>query len=293
MDEIKFWQVVKKKIVPILVITLVLTFVVIKVIDFILNWYLNRDTAAYGVYYNFTVSLFSPIFFIILFVIVTNIVKKYMNKDVERKQGVLFKYHRGFTWRDIYRDKDAFAFFLIVAFGIFILLYNIVQWISGLSLNYAISSMRHISTELLIVISAVVAVWLVVFLQNTIIAWLIKTEKGNKMLGLLVLIFGILTALVMCGISYLWTPIDELSEDLKNDFYVGLLIPFDMTTIFYGLVTLWLAKMAKPYAKGQQKIILIGVITAVISVIISFTPAQMVIQFLVIFLAHGSEVANM
>ena len=52
-EEIKFWEVVKKKPLQILGITIGLTFIIVKLIDFVLNWYLNKDMASYRVSYNY------------------------------------------------------------------------------------------------------------------------------------------------------------------------------------------------------------------------------------------------
>ena len=59
---------------------------------------------------------------------------------------------------------------------------------------------------------------------------------------------------------------------------MSIIIPFDMPTMLFGLITIWFAVKARTYAKAQKKMIRTGVIIAVISVIISFTPLQMIIQ---------------
>ena len=72
-DKVKFWETVKKKPVHILGITAALTFVIVKLIDFVLNWYLNKDVAPHGPSYNYTISIFSPVFFVIFFIFTTNL----------------------------------------------------------------------------------------------------------------------------------------------------------------------------------------------------------------------------
>lgn len=291
-DKVKFWETVKKKPVHILGITAALTFVIVKLIDFVLNWYLNKDVAPHGPSYNYTISIFSPVFFVIFFIFTTNLFKKNMNKNTSEDKGMKSKYGKTYTWKDIFKDKESIAFFVIITLGIFALLYTGTQWISSLSGNYAIDSLRYISLEILIIISAVISVFVVVVLQNTIIAWLINTEKGNKALGKIVFLFGVLTFLVMCGINYLWANPNEILSSFRDDYAIGLIIPFDVQTMVFGLITLWLRKKAKVYATGQRKMIKWGTVLAVVSIIISFTPLQILIQGAVISLIHGMDVLN-
>ena len=117
MDDrnIKFWQVVKKKLLPILEISVLLTFIVVKVIDFILNWYLNKQIAAYSIAtYSYTISFLSPVFFIIIFLMVTNAMKRQMRKAVQKPKKIRTKYDRGYTWKDIFKDRVSFGLFLII-----------------------------------------------------------------------------------------------------------------------------------------------------------------------------------
>lgn len=291
-EKIRFWETVKKKPVHILGITTVLTFVIVKLIDFMLNWAFNKDVAPHGPTYNYTISIFSPVFFALFFVFVTNLFKKNMNKSTSENKCIKSKYGKTYTWKDIFKDKESIAFFVIIALGIFALLYSGTQWLSSLSGNYAIVSLQYTSLETFIIISAVIAVFVVVALQNTIIAWLIYTEKGNKALGKIVFLFGVLTLLVMCGINYLWANPNEILSSFRDDYAIGLIIPFDVQTMVFGLITLWLRKKAKVYATGQKKMIKWGTILAVVSVAISFTPLQILIQGAVISLIHGIDVLN-
>jgi len=287
MDDqnLKFWQVVKKKPALIAGLTVAATYITIKIIDILLNWYFNRGTSQYGFYINYTVVTFYPVFLVVFFVIVTNIIKGHINKNigVERKPGRLDKYDRGYTWRDIYKDSDMFKLYVFVAFGMFCLIYSILEWISGLSGNYAIESISSSATTIAMILSIITSGFIVVFLQNKVVAWLIETEKGNKVLGISVFVFGIITAYCMSGISYLWSSVDDFTSDLENDVLMGLLIPFDVQTIFAALVTVWLAVMAKKYTKGQTQLIRTGLIIAIVSVIISFTPLQTGIQGIFIY----------
>lgn len=291
-EEIKFWEVVKKKPLQILGITIGLTFIIVKLIDFVLNWYLNKDMASYRVSYNYSISFFSPVFFVVFFILITNLFKKSMSKRTSGNMLVISKYGKTYTWKDVFKDKESIAFFVIITGGVFGLLYYGTQWISDNSRNYALYSLRHISVETYIIISAVIAIFVVVVMQNTLIAWLVNTEKGNKALGKLVFVFGVLTFLVMCGISYLWANPDEIVSSFRDDYVIGLIIPFDLQTMVFGLITLWLGKKAKTYAMGQRKMIIGGVVLAIVSVVISFTPLQMIIQAVFVSLVHGIDALN-
>ena len=139
-DKVKFWETVKKKLVHILGITTVLTFVIVKLIDFVLNWVFNKDVAPHGPTYNYTISIFSPVFFVLFFVFITNLFKKNMNKSTSENKCIESKYGKTYTWKDIFKDKESIAFFVIITLGIFGLLYSGTQWLSGLSGNYALVS---------------------------------------------------------------------------------------------------------------------------------------------------------
>ena len=221
-----------------------------------------------------------------------------MNKSTSENKCIESKYGKTYTWKDIFKDRVSFGLFLIITFINVVLLYYGVNWISGLSVNYAITSFAYISTDILLVIAVIGAVYIVVFLQNIIIpwfmdnvvAWFINTEKGNKLLGMFVLAFGILTAGFMCGVNYIWTRTEEVGTSMAEDFWLGAIIPFDITTMLFGLITLLFAKIAWPYAVSERRNILIGAGIAIISIIISCTPLQTVIQMMVVFVIHGANI---
>lgn len=280
----KFWSVVKKKIWKILMITIVITFFIVKAVDLYLNWYLNRQTLAYGVRYNYTISIFSPIIAVIVFVLVTNIMKAFLNRRIEKQKIEGSKRHWDYTWKDIFKDRESFMFYLLAVLGSYCLWYSIIQKISSLSSNYAVSSIANISTGTVVLVSCITAAILFVILQNTIIAWLIQTEKGHKTLCILTQVFGIVTFAVMIGVSYLWSGAEESIEDFAADAAIGLIIPFDINTVFFGMVTLWLWKKAKAYTAYEEHRARAnaGLILAIVSVIISFTPLPMAVQMFII-----------
>ncbi len=285
-QRLKFWEVVKKKPLQILGITTAITFLVVKLIDLFLNWYLNRDNTFLS--YNYTVSFFSPILFVILFIIVTNIMKRRMNRDtlgIRRTSS----YGTDYTWMDIFTSKSSIVFFIIVTLSILVLLDSGLQKLSTMSINYAITSLDDIPGIALLVVSIIAAMYLVVFLQNTIIAWLMNTPKGNKALSILVLVFGILTFAFMCGLNYLWTAPSEVAASFQTDFLLGLVLPFDITTALYGLITFWLWSIAKNCAYTYVFPLYAGCVLAGIGILISLTPAQTVIQTIVITLIHGAD----
>lgn len=281
-----FWQVVKKKLPVILGWTIGITFVVVKVIDALLNWVLNRKTAAYGVQYNVSAAMFSPVIFIVLFVGITKYIKKRLNGGKTEGEGMQFKYHRGFTWKDIYRDREAFSFFVLMIYLINGLLYIGIRSFSKPSGNYAIISSQDTPISVLPLVSIVLAVIAVVFLENTVVGWLIKTKRGNQVLGKLVLFAGILTACVMGGVHYLWTPSKQSVEDFQMDAIIDFVTPFDFPTVFFGILTIWLAFKARKYAVSERKTIMLGVVIAVVSVIISFTPLNEMIQMMFMYLHY-------
>lgn len=281
-DNKKFWQVVKEKFAKILVLTIVFTYIITKVIDVVLNWALNRETAAYGIRYNYTISLFSPIIFVIVFIVVTNIIKGKMNNSSGNKSEIFTKYNRGFGWKDIFYSKDSFFLVVILTIGLYYFIQSLGQRIATLSGNYGISTIGNIGGTGLLIVTIFLSVVIVVFLQNTILSWLMNSEQGNRVLGIVVFVFGIITAAAMSGVSYLWTSADEAGGSIAEDFWLGAIIPFDIQTTFFAMLTLWFAVKAFKYAKSQMRLTVTGLGIAIVSFIISLTPVATVLQVMFI-----------
>lgn len=295
--KLTFWQVVKKKPAPIIGTSVVLTFLIIKILEFFMNWFFNKDNMVPGISHVYSLTLFYPFVFAIIFVVVTNYFKKKINgrrkkKNPEEKSVLDGKYGRGFTWRDIYRDREAFLLFWIVSLQIAGILFYITRLIGGLSKNHAVSSIGESGLPTLLFISAILSVFVTVYLENTLIPWLFQTKKGSSLLGIIVLVMGIITAYLTSGISYLWTASDELDDVIQNDFVLNLILPVDIPVIAMGVATLWVAyKARKCKIKKQFKLIKIGVIIAVVSMVISFTPIPTVLQAL--FLSFRMMIRDM
>lgn len=281
-DNKKFWQVVKEKFAKILVLTIVFTYIATKVIDVVLNWALNRETAAYGMHYNYTISLFSPIIFVIVFIVVTNILKGKKNNPSDNKSEIFTKYNRGFGWKDIFYSKDSFFLLVILTIGLYYLIQRLGQRFATLSGNYGISTIGNIGGTGLWIVTIFLSVVIVVFLQNTILSWLMNSEQGNRVLGIVVFVFGIITAVAMSGVSYLWTSANEAGDSITEDFWLGAIIPFDIQTTFFAMLTLWFAVKAFKYAKSQRRLTVTGLGIAIVSFIISLTPIATVLQVMFI-----------
>lgn len=286
MKEWTFWEVVKKKAVLILGITIVATFVFIKAVDFVLNWCFNNEPVVYGHRTNYTVVGFMPFIFVIAFIITTNIIKRRLNSSGGEQQ---LNKQEHYTWSDIFKEKESILLYMLVSVAIFASLHFSIQKISTLSNKHAVASLADTSVEGLAIVSAIVGAFLFVFLQRTLVVWLKTTELGNKTLGLLVLVFGVITMAVMCGINYLWTPAEEIAESIQDDFAIGLLIPFDVSTMIFTLATFWLWKTARKCKLCNKEWINTGLIIAIISLVISFTPLQLIIQGIFISITRGMD----
>lgn len=274
----KFWQVVKEKFAKILVLTIVFTYIATKLIDTVLNWALNRETAAYGIRYNYTISLFTPIIFVIVFIVVTNMVKGKLNNTSGKKSEIFTRYNRGFGWKDILYSKDSFFLAVILTIGLYCLIQRIAQRFATISGNYGIATIGNVGGIGLWIVVIFLSVVIVVFLQNTVLSWLMNSEQGNRILGGVVLVFGILTAAVMSGVSYLWTSLDEAGGNMAEDFWLGAILPFDLQTTFFAMLTIWFALKAFKYAQSQRKLTIIGLGIAIVSFVLSMTPVSTVLQ---------------
>lgn len=294
-EKIGFIGIIRKKPMPILGWTIGLTFVIGKVIEFIINALLDMSYSGYGPRTIIPITIFNPIIFVIVGINVVNHFKKKYNKAlqtgldnsdmVKRKERP--DYYGNYTWKDIFSDREVFSFYVILAFVLWCVFYYIVQFISRLSSNYAISSLESTDMGSLFVLAAILAALLVVWLQNTVISWLSKTRKGNQVLSIVVFVLGIMTFIAMLGLSYLWEDAATLEESIAMDFLLGELIPIDLTTTAWALVTGWFWNKARKCTYVNFQLINKGALMAVVAFIISLTPLTTVIQMLWIMLREA------
>lgn len=129
-EEWTFWEVVKKKAVSILGITIVATFVFIKAVDFLLNWCFNNEPVVYGHRTNYTIVGFMPFILVIAFIITTNIIKRRLNSSGGEQQ---LNKQEHYTWSDIFKEKESILLYILVSVAIFASLHFSIQKISTLS----------------------------------------------------------------------------------------------------------------------------------------------------------------
>lgn len=285
-EKIGFIGTIKEKPLPILGWTIGLTFLVGKVIEFIINWLLDLSYSGYGPRTIMPITIFYPIIFVIVGLKVVKHFRKKLNAptvtdgQIPVKEKIRPDYYGNYTWRDIFKDREVFIFYIVLVIGIWCAIYESVQFISRLSTNYAISSLERTSMESLLVIAVIIAALLVVWIQNAIISWLCKTQKGNQVLSITVFLLGIMTCIAMLGISYLWENPETLTESLAGDMFLGMILPIDLTTTTWALWTGWFWNKARTCMHVDRKMINTGLLIAVVSFIISLTPLQTGIQML-------------
>lgn len=283
-QKITFFQTIKEKWLPITGFTIVWTFLFVKVVDIILNWYINKDVVQMGpavVRYNITIAIFSPIIFIIFFVLVTLRTKKKLiaalalpEESVKERPS----YWGNYVWQDIFKDRKFFGLFAGVTASLCMFLYGILQWLSGLSDNFAIMTLSDTPFEILIVVAALPSIKLTLFLKNVVMAWFVGTEKGNQIIAKVVFAFGAMTALVASGVEYLFKDPDTAMDEYAQDYALGMLIPIDLPTTFFAIVTVFFWFTAKKCPWCDAKLLKKGFLLAVISFVISLTPLQSAIQ---------------
>lgn len=287
-EEIGFIGTIKEKPLPILGWTIGLTFIVAKVIEFVINWLLDLSYSGYGPRTIIPITIFYPIIFVIVGIKVVKYFRKKLNAPLvmETDNPVRVRgknhpdYYGNYTWRDIFKDREVFSFYIVLVLGIWCILYYGLRFISTLSSNYAISSLEKTSMESLLVLAVILSALLVVWLQNAVISWLSKTKKGNQVLSTIVFLLGVMTFIAMLGLSYLWEDPSTLEESLGVDMLLGQILPFDVTTTIWTLITVWFWNKARKCVYIDRKAINTGVLIAAVGFIISLTPLQTGIQML-------------
>ena len=291
-----FINTIKEKLKYVLGWSVGLTFVIGKIIEFVINWLLNVNYRGYGPRTIFPITIFYPIIFVVMFIKVTNYYKKKLNGELS-PQGTSVhggrtkpEYYGNYTWKDIFKDREVFAFYVVLVMVMYCILYYGLQFISSFTNNYAINSLGMTSTDTLVISSVILAAVLVVFVQNTIISWLSKTEKGNKVLSIVVFGFGIITLMGMLGINYLWENPETIMESFATDYMMGMILPIDLTTSMLAIVTLWFWLKALKCKYVNKKMINMGMLIAAVSFVISLTPLQTGIQMMWVLIIRGINV---
>lgn len=289
MDKkVSLIEVIKEKPIHILGWTIGWSFVIGKVIEFIINWLLDLSYPGYGPRTIIPITIFKPVIFVVVGIFVIKHFRKKQSRLLQAGADTTYnvmkkdrpEYYGNYTWKDIFLDREVFAFYVILVFALWYMLDYTVRFISTLSTNYAISSLERTSMESLLFISIVVAALLVVWLQNNVISWLSKTQKGNKVLSLVVLVLGVMTFIAMLGLSYLWEDTASLQESLRLDFVLGEILPVDPTTTLWAFITGWFWNKARKCSCVDKKVINKGLLIAVVAFVISLTPLQTAIQLL-------------
>ena len=205
--------------------------------------------------------------------------------------------NENFTLLDIFLNKKVFKNFIIVTFLLNCIVVPITNFylilIEGCTVENSLMLIFTCTNFTSICISALLAIGVILLFEKKLRGWLMQTRGGNTLLSILTLISGIITIAVMCGINSLWIPAEEVAESFRDDAYMGMLIPFDISTIIFALITFSLWNTTRKCTFCHKIFIHTGILLAVISVIISFTPLQLVIQALLLTAIRGTEVLKM
>lgn len=279
-EKMTLIEILKKKGLQMAGLSVVLTFVAVTVIDVFLNWLINKDIQQNGVVmmqYNITISFLSPAFFIIIFVAVVALTFWKMNRPqklVGQEQKARPEYYGNYTWEDIFKDRQFFGLFAGLSLSIFLILYMLMQYISENSGNFAFAVMAETSFGAIAIVSAFLGINLALFWNNVVYTWFSRTEKGNKVVNVVVMVCGCITAYVTSGIGYFFQDSDSAMEDLSTDLLLGELIPIDLTTTIWTLITFLMWHTAKKGKWANKQLINRGLFIAVICFIFSLTPLQ-------------------
>lgn len=281
MEPIKnMIEVIKKKPLAILGGAAVITFLLVKVIDIFLNWYVNLNTPNSVITYTASIGMFSPIIFLGIVVLLAKVCAKKYNTE-----QIVPDYYDNYTWRDIFKDRTFFVLFAILTYILWLIIQIVLIWISNLSENYAIASMANTPVIVTLGVAAVLSMKLALVIQNIVLAWFMRTELGNKVISKVVFGMGVLTAIVMSGIDALWSDPNSSMEEVVQDYVLGELIPIDVWTTAFALITIFLWYKVKNCSWCDGKAVKRGFWIAVISFIISLTPLATGIQFVWIFVS--------
>ncbi|MBQ3030571.1 MAG: hypothetical protein IJD24_05040 [Agathobacter sp.] len=283
-------EVIKKKPFHILGGSIVITFLVVKIIDVLLNWHISNSIGNSAITYVASIGGYSPIIFAIVVVLFSMFFKRNINIVQDCDDSHASKrpaYYDNYVWKDIFKDRLFFALFAVIAFFLFMVLQFTIVWISQLSDNYAISSMQNIPQILILVVAIFLAMKIALLIQNVFLAWLLRTENGNRLASKIVFAMGILTAIVMSGIDSLWDNPEAGSDEFIMEHILGEVIPIDIGTTVFAIATLFLWYKVKQCSWGEKKFLNRGFWLAIGSFVISCTPLATGIQYIWILLGNA------
>lgn len=268
MESVKFKDVVREKPLQALGIPVIVAYFLQRLSEFICNYIFNIGNRGLA-QINFSLVMFYPLFYLIALKLVVGFIrKKMMKQNVDEFEGKDVSGRVKYNFKDIFHDKESFIFFLLLS-GVLYSVFCFVDALLVIALNdiglYAGSEM---SQNILLVLAVAAAGFLVVFLQNTLIYWLVHTEQGNIAFSYIVAGSGIITFLIMIGISN----IGASGQEIADDMLLGMLLPVDISTTAWFLMTIWLWNKARKCSHCKASLIRTGLIVAGVSFLISLTP---------------------
>lgn len=197
---------------------------------------------------------------------------------------------KAYTLQDVFHNRKRALFILTFLINFIIVYIVTTPFLMGIPGYNAVGIILSCTNFATLGISALLAIGVIILFENKLYGWLTQTPLGNRMLSVITLGLGIATIAVMCGISYLWTPAEEITGNLQEDFYLGAIIPFDLMTLIFTLLTFHVWKMARKCPLSKKSWVHTGFIFAIISFIISCTPLQLFIQIMLIGATKGVDV---